>query len=237
MTRQVVAGFLPSISGFRFANSFPDLPIRRVGVPGVVSLSIGDASAGLCGGMAFAVRDYFEAGRAPPNLEIPPTEGELFNYLVTRLFDSFDLPFGPRRYLELMSPLRSDGETFWSRLGLAPHGRAWVMIRDEWPKIRADLDAGYPCPLGLVRVESANPFDLGKNHQVLAYGYQILDRTVAFRLYDPNLPSRDDVTLSVNMADARRPARAALSPPGGAPVFAYFRTPYSRVEPPRRKRA
>ena len=53
--------------------------------------------------MAFAVRDYFEAGKPPPWLGDAPGEGTLFDYLVDRLFDSFDLPLGPARYLKLMS--------------------------------------------------------------------------------------------------------------------------------------
>lgn len=106
-----VSGFLPSTSGFRFGNSFPRLPLGRIGVPGVFSLGIGDASNGLCGGMAFAARDYFEANRAPPPAHTAPNEGPLFDYLVDRLFDSFELPLGPIRYLQLMNPMLRDGET------------------------------------------------------------------------------------------------------------------------------
>jgi hypothetical protein len=95
-----VPDFLPSSSGFRFPNRFPHVPVRRIGVPGVVSIPIGDASDGLCGGMVFAARDYFEAGRPPPEDPSPPAEGTpLFRYVVDRLFDSFDLPAGPARYL------------------------------------------------------------------------------------------------------------------------------------------
>ena len=71
----LVAKFAPSTSGFRFPNSFPHVPVRRIGIPGVVSVPIGDASNGLCGGMVFAVRDYFEAGRTPPSDTTAPGEG------------------------------------------------------------------------------------------------------------------------------------------------------------------
>ena len=66
MTTRTVPGFLPSTSGFAFANDFPKVPVRHIGIPGVVSVPIGDASNGLCGGMAFAARDYFEARMPPP---------------------------------------------------------------------------------------------------------------------------------------------------------------------------
>src|SRR5438094_309128 len=144
MTEVKVPGFLPSGSGFRFANDFPHVPVRRIGIPGVVSIPIDDASNGLCGGMAFAVRDYFDAGRSVPADQTAPGSGLLFDYLVDRLFDSFDLPFGPVRYLQLMSPALPDGESWLSRLGVVPHGRAWRMIEQEWPRIRADIDAGHP---------------------------------------------------------------------------------------------
>jgi hypothetical protein len=227
----MVLGFLPSTHGFRFANSFPHVPVRRIGIPGVLSVPIGDASDGLCGGMVFAARDHFEADRPPPELASPPREGELFDYLVDRLFDSFDLPFGPVRYLQLMSPLLPDGETLWSRLRLAPHGRAWRTIRQEWPKVRAEIDEGHPSPLGLVRVRSSDPFQLKRNHQVLAYGYDLDGPRLALRLYDPNRPGDDDVTLSLSLANPDRPTPLVLDPPG-TPVLAFFRVPYRPAPPP-----
>lgn len=77
MITHAVPGFLPSASGIAFPNRFPRVPVRRIGIPGIVSVPIGDASNGLCGGMAFAVRDYFEAGKPPPGLGDAPGEGTL----------------------------------------------------------------------------------------------------------------------------------------------------------------
>lgn len=232
MATRMVAGFLPTTSGFRFVNSFPHVPVRRIGIPGVVSLGIGDASNGLCGGMVFAVRDYFEAGRTPPRESTaPPTTGTMFDYLVERLFDSFDLPLGPLRYLELMNPLLPNGESFWSRLGLLPHSRVWQVVSQEWPMVRGDIEAGHPCPLGLVRVKSADPFELKKNHQVLAYGYDLAGSDLTLYLYDPNLPDRDDVTLSMSLATPTRVRMISMFP-SRAPVFAFFRTTYAPADPP-----
>lgn len=231
MTTRMVSGFLPSSSGFRFANAFPNVPVRRIGIPGVISVPIGDASNGLCGGMAFAARDYFESGRTPPEIAEAPSDGALFDYLVDRLIHSFDLPAGPVRYLELMHPLLPDGETFWSRLGIGPRGRAHRMLRQEWPKVRRDIDAGHPSPLGLIRVKSANPFELKRNHQVLAYGYDLAGTDLTLRLYDPNHPRADDVTLSLDTADPSRPA-AIVTSPAGAAVFSFFRVPYEPATPP-----
>ncbi|MBV9099387.1 MAG: hypothetical protein JO079_15160, partial [Frankiaceae bacterium] len=61
-----VQGFLPSIFGFRFVNSFPDEPDYQVDIPKVGKVSIGNASNGLCGGMVYTVCDYFHARQLPP---------------------------------------------------------------------------------------------------------------------------------------------------------------------------
>lgn len=230
MTANRVPGFLPSVSGFGFGNAFPRVPLRWIGVPGLLRVPIGDASNGLCGGMAFAARDYFEAGLFPPPDTEPPGEGPLFDYLVHRLFASFDLPLGPARYLELMNPLLVDGETVWSRLGLAPRGRVWRMARSEWPRIRAEIDGGHPCPLGLVRVTSVDPMDLKENHQVLAYGYELEADRLTLLLYDPNRPGRDDVTISLNTRPLG-PIPVTTHPPG-IRVYSLFWTPYRPATPP-----
>jgi len=225
-------GFLPSSNGFRFSNSFPRVPVRRIGIPGVVSIPIGNASNGLCGGMAFAARDHFEAGRPTPRDTSPPGEGTpLFRYLVDRLFDSFDLPVGPARYLELMNPALPDGDGALSRFGIGPRGRARRMITEEWPRIRADIDGGHPSPLGLVRVKSWNPLDLKLNHQVLAYGYTVADGRLTLRIYDPNRPRDDGMSLSLRIADPRRPTPVSSTLPG-RPVFSFFRVPYRPSRPP-----
>ena len=197
----------------------------------MVSIPIGDASNGLCGGMVFAARDYFEADRPTPDDPTAPGDGPLFEYLSRRLFDSFALPLGPARYLGLMSPLLPDGETVWSRLGLAPHGRAWRTVREEWPKIRADIDAGHPSPLGLVKVKSSDPRLLKRDHQVLAYGYDLEDGILRLRVYDPNKPGRDDVLLSLSVIDPTRPTVISTSPASG-PVYAFFRVTYGPAAPP-----
>jgi hypothetical protein len=226
-----VEGFLPSVWGFAFPNAFPHVPVRRIGIPGVVSLGIGDASNGLCGGMAYAARDYFEARRTPPPDTEAPSSGPLFDYLGDRLFDSFDLPAGPARYLELMNPMLPDGETIWSRLGWLPHGRAMQTIDREWPKVRVDIDGGHPSPLGLVTVKSTNPLDLRLNHQVLAYGYDLAGDRLTLSVLDPNLPRRDDATLSLSVADPTRATLVTLDP-GGRTVIAFFRSSYLPKMPP-----
>jgi hypothetical protein len=229
-----VPGFRPSVNGFGFANSFPNTPDWTINVLGQ-NVAIGNAANGLCGGMTYAVRDIFMDGRLPPAGAVAPSSGPLFDFIARRLMDSFELPVGPLRYLAQMSPALSDHETTASQTGLAPHGRAWAMIRDEWPRIRAEIDLGHLVNLALVRVKSANPGDMGHNHQVLVWGYDLDGNQLDLRFYDPNHPGRDDALISLNIADPMHttPVRYPLeSAPTDLPVFSFFQTAWRFVMPP-----
>src|SRR5829696_4391370 len=89
------------------------------------------------------------------------------------------------------------------------HGRAWRMIRLEWPAIRGDLDRGTLCPLGLVKAKSRDPRDLGANHQVLAGCDDLAAARLPLLLYDPHHPPDDEVTLSLDTGRPRRPTPVA----------------------------
>jgi len=218
IVHQAVPGFLPSTSGFHFSNSsFDHVPPIKIDILGN-QIGIGDAANGLCGGMVFAARDCFEAGVPIPPDTAAPSSGPLFDYIVKRLLDSFNLilpapplPFmgtptpplgpGPYTYMWLMNPALADHETDASKLGLSPHGRAWIMVKEEWPKIKADIDNSRLSPVGMVEVKSLDPTQLGKNHQVLVYGYDLDGTDVTLRLYDPNAPDSDSVTMSFSTAN------------------------------------
>jgi hypothetical protein len=177
-----VPGFLPSTHGFSFANSFPANTAHVSVRVGSVDMAIGDAANGLCGGMVYAVRDHFHAGMPIPSHKAGPVSGVLYEYLVGRLYDSFD-GLGWTEYLRLMSPGCSAGE------------RARTAYFTALPSIESDVRNGAPSPIGLVQVNTDDPFKVGNNHQVLVYGFERNGRRVRLRIYDPNHPSRDDITL------------------------------------------
>jgi hypothetical protein len=179
--------FLPSAQGLHYANEWASAPVVEIPTP-FGNVNIGDAKHGLCGGMAFAVRDLFEAGLAPPpGTSNPASPSPAFRYITTRLIDSFDLPTGVARYYEWMN--LPTGDEFFV------HGTSRRTITDSMPAIRHTIDAGHPCPLGVVCAHSANPEDLGENHQVLAYGYTDIGSTTTLRLYDCNHPDDDSITI------------------------------------------
>ena len=223
MTSVRVPGFRPSTRGLHFPNAFPHVPDHEIDLPDGLTVPIGDAADGLSGGMAWTVRDLFETGLAPPAMTRPPGDGPMFRYLADRLLDSLSLPFGPATYLKLMHPGLPDGDLAMVR------GRAWRMVRLEWPAIRGDLERGTLSPLGLVRVKSRDPRHLGANHQVLAWGYDLAGTRLTLHLYDPNHPDDDEVTLSLDIGRPRRPTPVTSS--HGGTVWCFFRTAYHFKDP------
>jgi hypothetical protein len=200
---------------------------------GGIDVEVGNAEKGLCGGMVFAARDFFEHGRPIPALSQPPPSGLLYEYVGSRLKDSFDLPLGPSKYLEYMAA--PDGDKGLPFLGWLlrkrVRGIAWRTIHDELPKIIADIDHGHLSCVGLVCASGINPSDLGANHQVLAYRYERSGDDVRLWVYDPNRPRGDDVYLELSTARPER-ATAIRFVNGSKKVRGFFRVMYASAAPP-----
>lgn len=195
--------FIPSQHGFPFANTWPiGQPVLKLWTP-FGRIGIGNAAAGVCGGMVFAALDHFYHDRPVP----PEPTDELFRYLVRRLFASWNIPFGGARYYDWQR--RPDLHRFTLR---------------EWQGIRDRLDAGTPVPLGLVQVQSWDLRQVGRNHQVLAVGYDIRESgTIAIRIYDPNYPGDDETSLLFDPNVPGQPIRHSWE---GGTVRGFFRTRY-----------
>ena len=181
-----VPGFLPSTHGLHFANRFPPGPTVRLGPFDPRWFGIGDASAGLCGGMAWYVRERFERGLPiPADTEAPANGSPLFQALVRAQVQSLEW---------MRTPL-----IFWWIGAHDPAGTARRSRDREWPRIRATIDVGYLAMVGLIRHQGLNPFRLTESHQVLAYAAEGNGEAVSIRMYDPNWPDRDDISI---VADA-----------------------------------
>lgn len=212
MASNAIPGFLPSRHGFRFPNWWPRTPARRWHI-GFLELGIGDVNRGLCGGMAFAARDRFERGEeGAPDPEAPAFGTPLFTEIVDRQFDSFG------RFWTV--PLRF----FLSSALGSPASRARGSVREAWPVIRADIDAGRPSMVGLVRQAGWNPLATGMGHQVAAYAYESSPERIAIRVYDPNHPGNDTVELRIEKGDD---GSIALSQSTGEPLLALLALPFS----------
>ena len=230
-----VGDFSPKVHGFHFNNAFPSEAIRTFRLGNIATLDVGDAANGLCGGMSFTVRDLFEAGLRPPPEPAPPAKGNpRLSYIIDRQIESFANGVTPLRFFKLMDPGRPAREPLWAellgRIGIDKHSRTWVMVNVEWPAIRRDLDGGGLATVGLVKVVGRDPNQLGLNHQVVAYGYDLDGTTVTLRVYDPNDADDDEVTLRFDTADPRAAITTGWSR-GPDSVFCFFRAPYERRDP------
>ena len=230
--KRAVRGFKPSTSGFAFRNSWPGDPLRRVDLP-VGSIPIGKASNGLCGGMAYAARDFFEAGvPVPTTTRVPADRSALREFIIDRLIDSFDLPGGVAPYATLMSsryPAADDD--LLAIIGAVP-SRAAVLARRTWPEVKRSIDSGHPCPLGLVMVESDDLGDLKRHHQVLAYAYRVAGTKLTIWVYDPNRPLDDRVTIEFDTGRTDRPVDVTHQVKISGPLICAFVPRYEPVHPP-----
>lgn len=197
-----VAGFLPSASGFHFANRWPTGPALRFAlrvtgpVPVGVELAVGDVANGLCGGMALATIDRFLRGEPPPADRVPPAPGTpLFAEIVRRQVDSLELGLAVAR--------------FYRASAVSDAARARIALGDAWPAVRRAIDAGRPAALGLVHTASADPRRLIGNHQVVVHGYELEASAgrLSLAVYDPNHPDDDAIRLRLQLAGQHGPLR------------------------------
>lgn len=198
-----VPGFRPSTHGLHFANSYPPGPTVKLGPIDPRWVGIGDASAGLCGGMSWLVRERFEAGKPiADDREAPANGSPLFKTIVRRQVFSLDWMRGPLR--------------FWIAAGRGAKAAEASTRSTALPKVQTAIDAGRLPMVGLVRHTGWSPFALTTDHQVLAYAYATDGATgaITIRLYDPNWPDRDDVTITVDAFGLRQNS--------GEPLVGFF---------------
>jgi Thrombospondin type 3 repeat len=209
--------------GFKFPNTYtttynviPDKYIPDFIYEGDVKFS----TQGRCGGMAYAALDYFYAHKLIPgyasNSEAPPNDIPLSKYILDRLHDSLDIsllgilkalgsiavsasPAGsvsdleevPRFVYLTMAP-NENKFTILGKCGPGCLPGVRSLTNSEIPKATRLIDQGKPAVLGLVAASSIS--DIGKNHQVVAYGYTYdkqANNQYTFYIYDPNHPGKE----------------------------------------------
>jgi hypothetical protein len=188
-----VGRFLPSTNGLHFANRWEPGPTVRLGFLDPRLVGVGDAKSGLCGGMSWFVRERFETGQPIPTDATAPANGSpLFKAIVRRQIMSLGW---------MTIPLR-----FWRAASMDPAGLTRRTLEAEWPRIRAEIDAGKLVMIGLIRHHGTNPMQLDRDHQVLAFGYETEgpNGPTTIRAYDPNWPDRDDISLQLSSAGFRQ---------------------------------
>jgi hypothetical protein len=223
-------GFSPLPDGFLFTNSWPSAPAVSVPTP-FGSVGIGNAANGLCGGMVYAALDYWIAGKVPPP-ERPAPGTPLYQFIVHRLIDSWHVPAGVAEYVLWMNLPDGDvGATVLGKPVVVQRGVAWRTIEQQWPLVKASIDAGIPAPLGVVTVKSTNVADLGKNHQVGAYAYSVSGTEVTVKVYDPNSGQNNGVWITFDNSAPQHPTTFSSNINIDLPVRGFFMTAYTPVTP------
>jgi hypothetical protein len=183
--------FQPAQHGFHFANYFVNV---IADVPGVGRLQTG----GRCGGMAFCALDHFFFNQNVPAFTgadfapalVPPDTHPLAQYIYQRQLDSFLTLTAPKFVVWTLAP---DKPNFFSK-GLRRRTR-----EDEFQKLKQAIDRGMPVTLGLIVARDLS--GLGRNHQVVAYGYEDEAGTLTVHIYDVNWPAQE-LTLTAGPDDA-----------------------------------
>lgn len=176
-------GFEPMRHGLALVNRFERALSLRLPVMG--RLHVGSLAYGLCGGMCFAALDYYHAG-----LPVPAGSGgleALSRYLHRRQWDSIRGPAVPWR--TLVWSLRGDAHV------------AALTRRQEWPRLRAQMERGEPAVLVLMRSHGWR--HLTSNHQVVAVACEEDEaaQQATLWLYDPNYPGQTP-TLRFDLAES-----------------------------------
>jgi hypothetical protein len=178
--------------------------------------------------------DYYAHHLLPPVLTSSPSslDDVLFRHIRDRLWDSFDVGGQGHRYLGYSSPHYPNGDEGVLQVAGLSKGRSWVTYREEFPRIQSDIDSGKLSPIGLIQTDS---LDVGKNHQVLAYGYEKSGQDVTLYIYDPNV-GQTEVTYRFNVSATDGEVHINRSH-GDKRIWCFFRTNgYAPKVPPSGRR-
>ncbi len=180
-----------------------------------------DGTWGLCGGMCFGSLDRFFRQEPVPSITNPPTRGSpLFSELVNRQLASVD-SVGWTTILDYQ--IRPD-EGAWYEL---QHSLGYLSQSNEWPSVKSKIDSGIPTTLCLIRAGRLDP-NIGKNHQVVVYGYDINSSKVTLKVYDPNYPDNDNVVIGFTLGQDNSRIDAYQTP--GPTPRGFLHIPYDRTE-------
>jgi len=203
---KVMTGFRPEIHGFHFGNAFVN-EVFNLGLFGVSLASW--RTKGRCGGMAFASLDYYRANlpipsHAPadfPDQKVPAEGSRLARYIYIRQRDS--LWANARKFVEYTQAL--DHDTWLYGMGITKRTKD-----RQFPYLLEKLKDG-PAALGLIKAERVA--DIGRNHQVVAYGAETDEATgsMTIYIYDSNFPDHG-MTLRSDPSNPR--FVWGTSPPG-----------------------
>lgn len=229
----------------------PPFPLSNFAIGQIVTdrivNNVHPGTIGLCGGMTFAAADYFALSWLPPRGEfatapnvrnplwVGTEETTLRRYIWERLLDSLRGNVAVNTLIWMC--VARDIFPF-SLLSGSGGGLQWLRdrSREELRGIKASIDRGQPCPIGLVGTTS-NPMS---NHQVLVTGYDDPApwgaNSVRLYVYEPNGPNLEQ-TIDFDFGGAHQSDESTHSRTGGfhpdtGRVMGFFAAQYATHQPP-----
>ncbi len=191
---------------------------------------------GLCGGMTYLAQDYWLARVAlprgahesdQPNRTGGTVPSQVRDLIWARLLDSLQSGGVLQRTLEWSLLLNQIPK----ELGGGAQ-RLLANTKNEWTVLRARIDSGQPCPIGLVYT-TRNVWD---QHQILAYGYEDPGNgTATMQVYDCNDPHQFGGTHhDLIQLDFRGTSLVATTPGdrNGGTLAGFFCSDYQFLSPP-----
>jgi len=235
-----VSGFSAKINGFHFNDNALTGTYPVITIPVLGTIYSGDASQGVCDGLAFAALDLFLHNPClapPPDTTGPAANTPLFNYLTKRETDAF-LAGNLSNFWKAFQWIHtSDHDT--GIFPLVTRGLAWRTVTDEWPAIKADIDAGKPSPVWAVTTPACPITNLpqtakalANHHQVLVYGYTLDDaKNLTLNIYEPQDHDNDSHTIAFNIANPAHTTIFVAPSISWATVRGLFRSHYEYCDP------
>ena len=206
-----------------------------------ITNSVNLPSYGMCGGMAYTSLDYWNAKAAVPYgdtsadqpMRTAPSQASLRSTIWQRLIDSLTGGGCLQQTIKWSLVLNQVPPALGGGAGTL---LSWTA--QEWLKIKANIDAGKPCPIGLLY----NNRDIWDQHQILVYGYDLLPNGAKLYVYDNNFPRAfgDTVLGPADFLtfDLSGPGLKATSPDDwtdrtpASTLSGFFCTNYSAAPPP-----
>ena len=195
----------------------------------------------LCGGMAYAARDYYKANLIIQRgfSDVPDSPGQpdrntpegstLRNYIMQRMVDTFTAGGAATKTLEWMGVLHFVPPEL---KGGAPKLLEWT--KDEWGKLKQYLEADEPWPIGIVGGTTLDPT---QNHQILAIGYDETAVGGTIYVYDNSFPDSvntikfDWTGSELNATESAHLGTGGFNPKRG-PLKGFFCDEYTFSSPP-----
>lgn len=180
LNRKMTA-FKPEVHGFKFVNDIHwELPLALVDGP---------LLAGACGGMAYTMLDYYNAGRTIPQQSYRPFNGSpLSNFIEARQKKS--IISNADKWAELINNPFGWRTSEFFNWGIQGFNGGRMQ------ELKESIDAGKPAVLGLFKAGGGG---VVSHHQVIAIGYQLgrykgdlgkYKEDFKIFICDPNFPNR-----------------------------------------------